>query len=159
MVGGARVVQPDGSFSLLAFLSSPWSHILAGPLHVPSSISITVLDPVPLFALTPPLPPYPSFPNLSFSIFCYLAPPLPCALATCLNPLLLCLSSLGFFSLARCPIPVASPGTPGVPGVQAREVTAHDRGEAPGPVPGRCLFRGGGTQGSKIPLRAPQGPG
>lgn len=66
---------------------------------------------------------------------------------------------LTLLSLARCSIPVASPRTPGMPGVQAREVTAHDRGKAPGPVSGRGLFRARWKyQGSKI-LRASQGPG
>lgn len=63
------------------------------------------------------------------------------------------------FSLTPCRVLAAAPGTPGVPGVQAREVTAHDRGEAPGPVPGWGLLGGRSAQSSKVSLRAPQGPG
>lgn len=164
---GLAVFVPDPSFfptflPHLAFPSSPCSHFLAGVLGSPPSNDL-------YFCTSPSLaPPHTSdipfsLPDLSRSlplIWLHLSRCLsPCVRLPCLNHIFP-LSCFSFHvSLARCPVTVASTGTPGVPGVQAREVPAHDRGEASGPVPRRGLIRGGGAQGSKIPLRAPQGPG
>lgn len=44
-----------------------------------------------------------------------------------------------------------------MPGVAARTLVAHDRGETAGSGAVRRLFRGRGAEGAQEPLRTPQG--
>ena len=56
-------------------------------------------------------------------------------------------------------MPTAAAGAPGVSGVPPRALPAHDGGEEAGGLAVGGLQRGGGTQGSQVTLRAPQGSG
>lgn len=60
-------------------------------------------------------------------------------------------------SHATCVPVTAAAGAPGMSGVTARTLAAHDGRQASRVEPGRCQQRGGGAQGAQVAVRASQG--